>query len=302
MTMNVPTPESIVPARRSSAFGSLARFFDRHPRVRLWSFLTGPMAWLVVAYLGSLALMLATSLHPVDDFTSQPIRSRWTDANLRSLVDFSGPYPAKILRTIGVAASVTAIDIILAVPIAFVLVKVLSPRWRRVAVVAVLMPLWASYLVKVYAWRTLLNPEGGVLVKSIGVTPGYSLTALVIVLAYLWLPYMILPVMSGLERLPDSLLEASADLGGRTGRTVRSVVLPLLVPAVAAGSIFTFSLSLGDYISVKLVGGTTDVLGSVVERQLSTNLPLAAAIAVGSVIVMGAYLTGVRRLGAFESL
>ncbi len=296
----VTAPEP--PALPAGAFGGVARFFDRHPRLRLWSFLTGPMLWLVVAYVGSLVLMLSTSLHPIDDFTSQPIRSTWTLANFRELVDFSGPYPTKILRTIGVAASVTVIDVVLAVPLAFCFVKVVRPRWRRIAVVAVLMPLWASYIVKVYAWRTLLNPEGGVLRKSLSASPGFSLFSLILVLSYLWLPYMILPVMSGLEKLPDSLLEASADLGGRAGRTLRSVVLPLLVPSVAAGSIFTFSLSLGDYISVKLVGGTTDVIGSTVERQLSTNLPFAAALAVGSIAVMGCYLTGVRRLGAFDSL
>ena len=294
------TPEPNVLPRGAGAFGGLARFFDRRPRLRLWSFLAGPMLWLVVAYIGSLILMLSTSLHPIDEFTSQPLKSVWTLANFRDL--FTGPYPTKILRTIGVALAVTIVDMVLAVPLAFFFVKVISPRWRRIAVVAVLMPLWASYIVKVYAWRTLLNPEGGVLAKSVKSSPGFSLLSLVLVLAYLWLPYMILPVMSGLERLPDSLLEASADLGGKAGRTLRSVVLPMLVPSVAAGSIFTFSLSLGDYISVKLVGGTTDVIGSTVERQLSTNLPFAAALAVGSIAIMGCYLTGVRRLGAFDSL
>ena len=287
---------------RRTLSGRVARFFDRHPRLRLWSFLSGPVAWLVIAYLGSLCLMFVTALHPIDEFTSQPITSRWTFANLRDLVDPSGTYPAKILRTIGVAAAVTVIDIVLAVPLAFFFVKVIRPRWRRLAVISVLLPLWASYLVKVYAWRVLLNPEGGVLRSSLHASPGFGLPAMVLVLAYLWLPYMILPVMSGLERLPDSLLEASADLGGKARRTLQLVVLPMLVPAIAAGSIFTFSLSLGDYISVKLVGGTTDVIGSVVERQLSTNLPFAAAMAVGSVVVMGCYLTGVRRLGAFDNL
>jgi putative spermidine/putrescine transport system permease protein len=282
--------------------GRTARFFDRHPRLRLASFLSAPLAWLVVAYLGSLALMLVTSLYGLDEFTSQVDRSTHTLANFRDIVDLSGPYPTKIVRTIGIAAAVTLLDILLALPISFYLAKVAAPRLRRLGVVAVLMPLWASYVVKAYAWRTLLNPESGVLVKTFHRSPGFGQASLVILLAYLWLPYMILPIMSGLERLPDSLLEASADLGGKSTRTVRSVVLPLLVPAIAAGSIFTFSLSLGDYIAVGLVGGTTDVIGSVVSRQVSTNLPFAAAMACVSVVIMGTYLLGVRRLGAFRNL
>ena len=282
--------------------GRTARFFDRHPRLRLASFLTAPLAWLVVAYIGSLALMLVTSLYGLDEFTSQVDRSTHTLQNFRDIVDLSGPYPTKIVRTIGIAAAVTFVDILLALPISFYLTKIASPRLRRLGVVAVLMPLWASYVVKAYAWRTLLNPESGVLVKTFHRSPGFGQASLVILLSYLWLPYMILPIMSGLERLPDSLLEASADLGGKSGRTLRSVVLPLLVPAIAAGSIFTFSLTLGDYIAVGLVGGTTDVIGSVVARQVSTNLPFAAAMACVSVVIMGAYLLGVRKLGAFRNL
>ncbi len=282
--------------------GRTARYFDRHPRLRLASFLSAPLAWLVFAYIGSLALMLVTSLYGLDEFTSQIDRSTHTLDNFRDIVDLSGPYPTKIVRTIGIAAAVTLVDILLALPISFYLTKIASPRLRRLGVVAVLMPLWASYVVKAYAWRTLLNPESGVLVKTFHASPGFGQTSLVILLAYLWLPYMILPIMSGLERLPDSLLEASADLGGKSVRTVRSVVLPLLVPAIAAGSIFTFSLSLGDYIAVGLVGGTTDVIGSVVSRQVSTNLPFAAAMACVSVVIMGAYLLGVRKLGAFRNL
>ncbi len=155
---------------------------------------------------------------------------------------------------------------------------------------------------KAYAWRTLLNPEGGVLVKTFGHSPGFGQTGLVLLLAYLWLPYMILPILAGLERLPNSLLEASADLGGHDWRTMRSVVFPLLVPSIAAGSIFTFSLSMGDYIAVNLVGGTTDVIGAVVSRQVATNLPFAAAVSVVSILIVTCYLIGVRRLGAFRNL
>jgi putative spermidine/putrescine transport system permease protein len=293
------------PADTSAPGGLLARcarFFDRHPRLRLATFLSGPAAWLIVAYLGSLLLMLLTSLYGVNKFTQKTDRTHLTAGNYRDLVSTSGPYLAKIVRTIGVALTVTIVDIALALPLGFFIGKVLSPRWRRIGVIAVLMPLWASYIVKGYAWRTLLDPQGGVLRKTFHATPGFGLGGLIILLAYLWLPYMILPIVAGLERLPDSLLAASADLGGRNWRTFRSVVIPLMVPAIAAGSIFTFSLSLGDYISVGLVGGTTDVIGSVVSRNISTNLPFAAAMAAASIVIVGAYLTGARKLGAFDSL
>jgi putative spermidine/putrescine transport system permease protein len=291
-----------VAAPRRTVAGRIARFFDRHPRLRLGTFLSAPLAWLVVAYLGSLVLMFLTSFNGIDQFTTKIDRSKWSLENFRLILNPHEPYVGKIVRTIEIAAIVTVIDIVLAVPIALYIGK-LAPTWlRRAGVVAVLMPLWASYVVKAYAWRTLLNPQGGVLAKTFHHSPGFSQTGLIILLAYLWLPYMILPVLAGLERLPDSLLEASSDLGGRDLRTLRSIVLPLLVPAIAAGSIFTFSLSLGDYIAVGLVGGKTDVLGSVVSRQVATNLPFATAMAAFSIVIMACYLLGVRKLGAFESL
>jgi len=171
-------------------------------------------------------------------------------------------------------------------------------------VIAILTPLWASYLVKAYSWRVMLANGGPVdwLFGGPGNGPGYGLPATVIVLAYLWLPYMILPIYAGLERLPNSLLEASADLGGRAGRTFRSVVLPMVVPSVIAGSIFTFSLSLGDYITVQIVGGKTQLIGNLVNANISTNRPFSAALATIPVIIMIAYLTAVRRSGALEEL
>jgi putative spermidine/putrescine transport system permease protein len=165
------------------------------------------------------------------------------------------------------------------------------------------MPLWASYLVKAYAWRAVFDPAGGVLEEWFGGSPGYGITATVVVLAYLWLPYMILPIYAGLERLPDSLLEASGDLGAHAGSTFRSVVLPLVYPALVAGSIFTFSLSMGDYITVQIVGGKTQMIGNVVFRNFgSNNIPFAAAFAVVPVVVMLVYLLAVRRSGALENL
>lgn len=278
-----------------------SRVLHRRPRLRLGILLSGPVAWLLVAYIGSLAALLFTSLFEVNPFTFDIVRHVTTD-NFHRL--FTTPvYRQVALRTVGVASAVTAIDMAIALPVAFFMAKVASPAMRRLLVIAVLMPLWASYLVKAYAWRSLLDPEGGALRETFGRSPGYGLSATVLVLAYLWLPYMILPVYAGFERLPDSLMEASTDLGARAGRTFRSVVLPMIVPALVAGSIFTFSLSLGDYITVDLVGGTTQMIGNVVFRNFGAkNVPFAAAYATAPVAIMVMYLLAVRRTGALENL
>ena len=199
----------------------------------------------------------------------------------------------------------TVTDALLAFPIAFYMAKVASPRTRGLLVVAVLMPLWSSYLVKVYAWRTILA-EDGILnwaLEPFGLNgPGFGNVATWLVFSYLWLPYMILPIYAGLERIPDSLLDASGDLGGRPWTTFRRVVLPLAFPAMVAGSIFTFSLTLGDYITPNLVS-STQFIGNVVYANVgvANNLPLAAAFATVPVVVMVIYLLVARRLGAFES-
>jgi putative spermidine/putrescine transport system permease protein len=201
---------------------------------------------------------------------------------------------------------VTAIDGALAVPMAFFMAKVAQPRYRKWLLVAIVTPLWASYLVKAYAWRVMLANGGPVdwLFGGEGHGPGYGLTATVLVLSYLWLPYMILPVYAGLDRLPDSLLEASADLGGRPGRTFRSVILPMLVPSIVAGSVFTFSLSLGDYITVQIVGGKSQLIGNLVYANIgaANDLPFSAALATIPALVMVVYLVAVRRTGALEQL
>jgi putative spermidine/putrescine transport system permease protein len=195
------------------------------------------------------------------------------------------------------------VDLLIALPMAFFMAKVARPWVRRALAVAVLMPLWASYLVKAYAWRLLLNPQGGVLHQSIGHSPGFGITGLVMVLAYLWLPYMILPVYAGFERLPNSLLEAAADMGASAGRTWRDIIVPLVKPSIVAGSIFTFSLSLGDYIAVNLAGGKTQVLGTIIYSNFGApNVPFAATVATIPVLVMAVYLTLARRSGAFENL
>jgi putative spermidine/putrescine transport system permease protein len=202
------------------------------------------------------------------------------------------------------AVFVTLADIVLAFPIAYYMARIASPRTRDLLVIAVLMPLWANYLVKAYAWRTILS-EGGVINWAIGplglVFDGFSTVGLWLVFTYLWLPFMILPIYAGLERIPSSLLEASADLGGRSFSTFRRVVLPLAFPAVVAGSIFTFSLTLGDYIAPGLIT-SEQFIGTVIYNIRSQALPTAAAFSFVPIVIVIGYLLVARRLKAFESL
>jgi putative spermidine/putrescine transport system permease protein len=276
-----------------------AGYLHQHPRLRLAGVLGAPLLWLGVVYLGSLAALLISSLWVQNSFTTQIYRT-WTLANFRQLVEVP-LYRDVLARTLGMAVAVTLIDLVLALPIAFYMAKVASSRGSRILVVCCLMPLWASYLVKVYAWRLLLI-DHGVLASTFGYSPGFGVPAAILTLSYLWLPFMILPIYSGLDRLPDSLLEASEDVGARPWRTFRSVVWPSILPSVIAGSIFTFSLTLGDYITIKTVGGASQMLGSLVYDQQSLNLPLAAATATFSVVVMAIYLALVRRSGALDQL
>ncbi|GIH26381.1 spermidine/putrescine ABC transporter permease [Acrocarpospora phusangensis] len=273
----------------------LATFLHRHARVRLSLLLSAPLAWLGLAYLGALAALLVTAFWSTDTFTGNLIRT-FTWANFEDLVT-GEVYRTIALRSLGVAAAVTLIDLVVAFPMAFAMAKLASPRAQRWLVIAVLTPLWASYLVKAYAWRVLLSADG-----LLGW--GYGLGATILTLSYLWLPYMILPIYAGLERLPNSLLDAAGDLGARGWRTFRTVVWPLAFPAVVAGSIFTFSLSLGDYITVKIVGGRSQLIGNVVYDNIgaANNLPFAAAVATVPVLIMLVYLAAVRRTGALENL
>jgi putative spermidine/putrescine transport system permease protein len=276
----------------------------RHPRVQLASLLTAPVAWLVVAYLGALALLLVSAFWRLDPFTGN-IVTDFTLDNFRTLLE-TDVYRTIALRTILTAALVTITDAALAFPIAYYMARVASPRVRGILLVSILLPLWSGYLVKVYAWRLILSEQGVLnwLLEPLGLKgPGYGDVAVWLVMSYLWLPYMILPIYAGLERIPDSLLEASGDLGARAGTTFRRVILPLVLPAVIAGSIFTFSLTLGDYITPTLVSGT-QFIGTVVaaNRGVAGNLPLAAAYAMVPIAVMIVYLLVARRAGAFEAL
>jgi len=268
-------------------------------RLSLAGLLAAPMLWLVVAYLGALAVIFATAFWSTDPFTNQVVRTFTLD-NFHSLL--SDPtYLRIIARTLLIAATVTVACALIAIPFAFFMAKVAPRGIRGLLIALVLVPLWASYLVKAYAWRTMLGP-GGVLDATVGATPGYGLTALVITLTYLWLPFMVLPVYAGLERLPDSHLEASADLGAGNWTTFRRVVLPAIKPSIAAGTIFTFSLSLGDYIAVQIVGGNLQVLGTAVLQNITLDLPFAAALGTTSALIMVIYLLAVRRTGALENL
>lgn len=284
----------------------LSAFLHRHERVRLAGLLSAPMLWLAVLYLGSLAVMVVSSFWSVDTFTGALVKQPTGD-NYRILLT-EPVYRTVALRTLAVAVAVTLIDLAIGLPVAFVMGKVVrGRRIRHLLVVLVSLPLWASYLVKGYAWRIMLD-RGGVLdwaLRPFGLHgPGLGLGATVIALAYLWLPFTILPIYAGLERLPDSLLEASADLGGTAGRTFRRVVLPLVLPAIIAGSIFAFSLSLGDYIMVQIVGGDTQLFANIIYANVGVagNQPLAAAATVFPIVVVLLYLAAVRRTGALENV
>jgi putative spermidine/putrescine transport system permease protein len=272
--------------------------------LRLTGLLAAPLFWLVVVYFAALFSLLATAFFSTDEFTNAVVRT-FTVENVKDV--FTDPtYWRATARTVGIAASVTVICAVLAVPMAFFMAKVATSRWRNLMVALVITPLWASYLVKVYAWQAMVQPETGVLawmLKPFGLSgPGYGVVAVILTLSYLWLPYMILPVYAGFERLPAALTDASSDLGARSWRTFRSVALPIVYPSIVAGSIFTFSLSMGDYITVQIVGGKTQMLGNIVYQNYSANLPFAAAVALIPVIVMLIYLALVRRTGALENL
>ena len=281
---------------------SASTFLHRRPRLQLALLLSGPVGWLVVAYLGSLAVLFVAAFWHLDAFTSAIVKD-YSLQNFQTLVE-NDVYRQIAQRTVAIAAAVTVTDALLAFPIAFYMAKVASPRTRALLAVAVLMPLWASYLVKVYAWRTILSEEGILnwALSPFGLSgPGFGNVATWLVFSYLWLPYMILPVYAGMERIPNSLFSASEDLGASPLTTFRRVILPLAFPAVVAGSIFTFSLTLGDYITPQLVSNT-QFIGNVVFSNHISNLPLASAFAMVPIAIMIAYLLIARRLGAFEHL
>jgi putative spermidine/putrescine transport system permease protein len=297
---DVPGPAG----RRASPARRLAAALYRRPRLQLGLLLGAPLGWLLIAYIGSLTVLFVSAFWRLDPFSGN-IVTEPTLENFEELI--STPiYRTVAVRTIGIAALVTITDIVLAFPIAYFMARVASPNMRSLLAVSILLPLWSGYLVKIYAWRLILS-EGGLLnwaLEPFGLKgPGYGEVAIWLVMSYLWLPYMIIPIFAGLERIPRSLLEASSDLGARGTTTFRRVVLPLVLPAVVAGSIFTFSLTLGDYITPTLVSGS-QFMGNVIYSNVGVagNQPLAAAYAIVPAAIMTVYLLVARRLGAFQAL
>jgi putative spermidine/putrescine transport system permease protein len=279
----------------------------RRPWLKAVGLLTPPLAAFLVVYVGSLGVLFVSSLWTTNSFTSA-IEHTWTLANYRTILSTANPYLHVAGRTLGLAAAVTLVDAVLAFPLAFFMARLAGKRTRALLFVMVLLPLWSSYLVRIYAWQTILAHDGALnwALNGLGLPDqnlAYTTTAMGIVFTYVWLPFMVLPIYAALERIPDSYLEASADLGARGWRTFRSVVLPLALPGVVAGSIFTFALTLGDYITPLLVGGpSSQLIGNYVYDNFATNLPFAAAFTVIPMAIMGVYLLVARRLGAFDAL
>jgi len=280
----------------------------RRPWLRASLLLLPPLGWFALIYLASLALLLVTAFWRINDFTTQ-IEQVWNLDNFRIILT-DPTYRLIIGRTLGLAAAVTVTDVVLAFPFAYYMARVASRRTQTLLFAAVLLPLWASYLARVYSWILILNHSGLLnwSLQSIGLPPaniGYTNIAMWVVFSYIWLPFMIIPVYAAMERVPESLMEAAADLGARRWRAVRDVVLPLALPGVVAGSIFTFSLTLGDYVTPTLIGGAGSIfIGNVVYSSvgIANNVPFAAALATVPVAIMAVYLVIAKRLGAFEAL
>ncbi len=294
---------------RSTPRRRLSGMLWRHQWLRGVLLLAPPLAWFLLLYVAALAVLFVSAFWSVDPFTTQVVHS-WNTDNFREIWT-SADWRRVVFRTIGIAAAVTVTDAVLAFPFAYFMARIARPHTRSLLFVLVLLPLWSSYLVRVYAWKVILA-ENGILNWSLekmglpGAGLGYSNTAMWIVFSYIWLPFMILPIYAALERIPHSYIEASRDLGARGVTTFRRVILPLALPGVVAGSIFTFSLTLGDYITPTLVGGaSSSFIGNVVYNTglgAAGNLPFAAAFASIPLVTMAIYLILARRTGAFEAL
>ena len=309
--------ESAHPARGQA--DRLTGVFWRRPKLLTALLIAPPLLWLGVVYVGSLAALLLQSFYSIDEFSGVVVR----EFTLKTYAELLIPsnYDV-ILRTVAMAAAVTVASVVLAFPVAFFAARYARGRWKAVFYLGIMLPLWSSYLVKVYAWKLILAKEGIITWAAEGIGAGKILNAVLaipviggnslstsyigtfLVFVYVWLPYMILPMQAALERVPTSMLEASADLGAGGLRTLRSVILPLALPGIVAGSIFTFSLTLGDYIIPQIVGSSRFFIGQAVYSLQGTagNIPLAAAFAVVPIVIMLVYLTIARKMGAFDAL
>jgi putative spermidine/putrescine transport system permease protein len=292
---------------RRTARRRLSAALWRRPWLRAVALLLPPLGWMLVFYLAALAVLFVSAFWSIDSFTGK-LTHTWTWDNFHAIV--SDPTYREIAwRTIWMAAAVTITDAVVAFPFAYYMARIAPPRLRTVLFVLVLLPLWSSYLARIYAWRLILNHDGALnwTLGKLGLpTQGWAFTntAMWIVFSYIWLPFMILPIYAALERIPDSYIEASRDLGARNWTTFRRVIVPIALPGIVAGSIFTFSLTLGDYITPSLVGNV-DFIGNVIYRNvlgLTNNLPFAAAYATIPLLVMGLYLSAAKRMGAFDAL
>ncbi|WP_208647092.1 ABC transporter permease [Mesorhizobium kowhaii] len=299
--------------------GTLSDLFWRRPKVLLLLMLLPPVLWLGIVYIGSLFALLAQSFFSIDEFSGL-INRQFTLKTYGDL--FQAANLDIILRTVTMAALVTLASVAVAFPIAYYAARYARGRWKALFYLGIMLPLWSSYLVKIYAWKLILAKEGiltWLLAKlhllwvldawlSLPVVGGNSLsvsfTGTFIVFVYVWLPFMILPVQAALERVPGNLVEASSDLGASPGQTFRNVLFPLALPGIVAGSIFTFSLTLGDYIIPQIIGTSRLFIGQAVYSQQGTagNIPLAAAFTVVPIVIMGFYLWGAKRMGAFDAL
>jgi putative spermidine/putrescine transport system permease protein len=301
-------PASAAAASGGGGWPGLSAALWRRPWARATLLLTPALAWFVLIYLAALVVLLITAFWRINAFTTN-IERVWNLGNF-TLIFENPAYRGIVLRTVGMAAAVTIADAIIAFPFAYYMARLASRRMQTFLYVAILLPLWASYLAKVYAWLLIFTHDG-LLNWSLGkagvgpVNLIYTNWAVFIVFCYIWLPFMIIPVYAALERIPPSQIEASQDLGARTWRTLRLVILPLVLPGLVAGSIFTFSLTLGDFITPILIGGTgSSFMGNVIEQSvgIANNVPFAAAMALIPVVIMAVYLLGARALGAFRAL
>jgi putative spermidine/putrescine transport system permease protein len=281
----------------------ISTYLYQRPKTRLLGLLALPMTWLVGIYIISLFLLLITAFWFIDPFTSK-VRPGFTLDNFVSLVTVPA-YVATSVRTLGIALAVTAVCVAFAVPLGIYMAKIASAGVRNALAVAITLPLWAGYLIKLLAMRLTFTEQGlfNWLMDPIGIRgPGFGIPVVILTLAYLWFPYMALPVFTAIRQLPNNLFDASADLGAKGWSTVIRMVLPLITPAIIAGSVFTFSLSLGDYLAARFVGGSTQMIGSIIASNINLNPPVAAAFSMVPIAFVVMYLMVARRTGSLERM